>query len=236
MSYVIGGILLVVGVILFFVGLNKRKLRGEMADVETSNIGHLREGQVEVKGVAGSEHPLQAPGIGTPCVYYQYEVERKVYKTDSNGNRRSEWKTVDQGKSNAPFTVADETGIVTVDPNKAKVDCPVVADQYLERNQLEGDGMFAKFVNVAMLSGRDERIKVRAINLDTPLYVLGHARPAGDAMRISKGDGKFFISTKSEEELLGSLGWQSAALQAVGILAALGGAAMLMSALMKKGG
>jgi hypothetical protein len=187
---------------------------------------------VEIKGTADIDSPLSAPGSDVSCVYYEYEVQRLERTRDSDGKEKDEWRTIDQGTSEATFHVSDATGSVLVEPRGAKMDCPVVADRYLSQNDSGGGIMGTILKGLSNMSSNREKIRTRAIALGQALYILGNVSVDGGSRRIGKGQGKFFVSTRSEEELTKSLGWQSKLMKAIGAVMLAGGLALIVMAAM----
>ena len=231
MFYAIGAVVLVIGLIVLLIGVSKGKLLAKMSELETSNIGDIRAGtHVEIKGAAGLDSPLTAPGSDIACVYYEYEVQRLERRRDSDGREKDEWRTIDSGRSESSFFVSDSTGAVAVEPRGAKMDCPVVADRYLTERD-GGSGVMGTIINaLSSLAPNREKIRTRAIAMGQALYILGNVTGDGEGKRVGKGEGKFFISTRSEEELSGSLGWQSKLMKAIGAVLMAGGVALIILA------
>ena len=73
---------------------------------------------------------------------------------------------------------------------------------------------------------------VRAVAADRNLYVLGDVQEGADRkLRIAKGENKFFISTRSEEQLARSLGIKALVLYFLGALLIVGGIVVLVMTL-----
>ena len=70
MAYVVSGIFGLIGIIVILVGMGKSKLKGTVAQMSTTSIGNLVQGQyAEIKGVASCEEPLKTPDGDVPCIY-----------------------------------------------------------------------------------------------------------------------------------------------------------------------
>ena len=233
MLYVIAAILAAVGVTLILVGKSRSKLKSAMEQTPTTLIGQLAQGQyAEIKGSASCEQPLQAPEAGTACVYYSYHLKRRERRRDSSGRTRYHWRTIDSGSSRVPFTLADSTGKVTVDPDGAKIDdAPVVVDRYVQPGEKMTEGVLKTVLQASTMltGGHRQKIEVRAIPVGRQLYILGDVQhAAGDELRVAKGDNKFLISTKSEEQLMRSLGRQRLLFNLFGAGAIIGGIILLV--------
>ncbi len=87
-------------------------------DTPTSRIRSAAQGLVELKGAldAGGHAPLISPLSETECLWYRFRVEE--YR---RSGKSSKWKTVEQGVSERPFLLLDETGSCWVDPKGAQV-------------------------------------------------------------------------------------------------------------------
>lgn len=78
------------------------------------------EGIVEVEGVARPlEGTLNGKYSDKPALAQSWRRERKLERTDDDGNTKTEWRTVSKGTDFVPFRVEDETGSVAVDPTGA---------------------------------------------------------------------------------------------------------------------
>ncbi len=76
------------------------------------------KGVISFEGAAVTDQPIMAPCSGTPCVYYEIEVERLWEKTEytEDGSKKTKGKTnVKTDKVGSVFGVNDGTGQVSVD-------------------------------------------------------------------------------------------------------------------------
>lgn len=99
---------------LIFYYLKRARL---IEDTPTSRIRSAAQGYVELIGgvSAGEAGEQKAPLSGTPCVWFDYKVER--YRKGKHGL----WHTIDQGTSEQWFQIDDRTGICVIDPQGAEV-------------------------------------------------------------------------------------------------------------------
>ena len=237
MLYAIAGILVVVGVILIFVGKRKAGLKSTIDSTLTTPIRDLMEGQhAEIKGVASCDQPLKAPYSDISCVYYSYALKCRERSRSSSGSTSYTWRTIDSGSTRLPFSLTDSTGTVTVDPEGADVDAPVVVKRPVRPGDpTEGmpDGALKTVLStLSTLASTPHKVEVRAVTADRELYVLGDVQRRADGqLRVSKGDNKFFISTKSEEQLARSLGRAAALFYVLGAALIVGGIVVLVLAL-----
>jgi len=68
---------------------------------------------------------------------YSYEIQEEVREQSCNDNTSYQWRTVDQGAARTPFRLTDASGSVSVDPERAHIDAPVIVD----RAMLLGEGL-----------------------------------------------------------------------------------------------
>ncbi|MCU0803689.1 MAG: E3 ubiquitin ligase family protein [Burkholderiales bacterium] len=115
-----------------------------IADTPTSQIASAAQGYAELAGRAENR-----PGIRVlarlstlPCCWYRYRVQER--RSDRKG-----WTTIEEGESEEPFVLRDETGACVVDPEGAEV-LPAAYDtwtrgdrRYTEWLVREGDPLYA---------------------------------------------------------------------------------------------
>lgn len=242
---VIGVACLIIGVALLFLGTRSRKKLQAIKETPTVSAAEaarmaeaVSNARVEVKGTAVTEKPLVSPASNTPCLYYQYKVERRVERQvrDSQGNWDTEyhWETLESGEESIPFLLRDASGDIWVTPQGAHF----VALKKVDREDL-GPGFGARSTASILgdlaegfldsLSGYHEyaagiRVQEFVIPLDQPTYVLGIASRSADGMvSIGKGEGPFIVSHKSEEELTKRFGRNYILQYVFGALLAVGG-------------
>jgi hypothetical protein len=181
-------------------------------DVPTSKVKGVFIGLNEVKGEVKSDEPLQTYLTESPTVWYNWSIkehwERTERYTDSKGNRRtrkkSGWKTVDSGESFQSFFLVDDTGELLVNPSEAKVDAPST----LSRHCGTSDPMYYEKgpSGSIMNSTHRRRFTEHAIQPGDDLYVLGSAKlrdeVAAPMIAHKEGERYFFISTKSESQIV----------------------------------
>lgn len=88
--------------------------RRAIVDTPTSRIASAAQGYVELIGVGQplSDTQLLSPYTQLPCLWYRYVVERR---------RNGEWRHAEQGESDLPFNLEDESGRCEVDPAGAQI-------------------------------------------------------------------------------------------------------------------
>ena len=78
-----------------------------ISDTPTSKIRSAAQGYVELEGegllLKGDSR--RSPISGLSCLWYKFKVEKRVVSYDSNGHRRTRWKTIDRGVSESLFLI-----------------------------------------------------------------------------------------------------------------------------------
>ncbi len=242
--FVVLGVLLWMGLPVAGVwfGVKAMRLRRLVRELPTCKAKGVFVGQVEMKGDAVSEVPLESFLAGSPCVWYEYSVEehwrrvRVETYTDSKGNVRTRtrvdtgWETVASDKVWQSFLLTDDTGAVLVHPAGAKVE-PV---QVFSRQCSMGDPLYYGKGPSGSVSGstHERRFTERAIRAGQRLYLLGTARERKDcaAAEVAKAcfaEDVFLISCRSEDEIARSSGWKSWLYPVGGVCALLLGTVLL---------
>jgi len=93
-----------------------------LEDTPTSRVRSAAQGYVELvgrsKALAGAANV--APLTQRPCVWWRFRIQRRT-GSNSRGNRRTKWQTVQSGRSEQPFVLDDGTGECIVQPAGAEV-------------------------------------------------------------------------------------------------------------------
>ena len=200
-------------------------------DVPTSKVKGVFIGLNEVKGEVRSNDPLQTYLTESESVWYSWSVKehwrKKETYTDSKGRRRtrtrSGWRTVDSGGNFQSFFLVDDTGELLVDPHEADVEAPTTLSHSCGPHDpiYYDKGPAGSIMN----STHRRRFSERAIRPGDDLYVLGPASLREDvvAPMIShqKDERYFFISTKSESQIVRGKNWLAVFLMFLSTLAAL---------------
>jgi hypothetical protein len=208
----IGGILALVCLVGAFLNLRHKRT---IDDLPTSKTQGIFIGQVELKGTAETEIPLTSYLAGIRCVQYKWQVEEHWSKTvhetyrDSKGHVHtrtrveSGWKRVGGSEEAIPFYLKDETGVVRIVPEGAKIQsnqtfsqtCTPLNTLYYEKGPLE---------NIAN-STHQRRFHETAIPLHSMLYIVGQSREREDIVAAeiasNKSSNLFLISTLSEKQI-----------------------------------
>ena len=200
-------------------------------DVPTSKVKGVFMGLNEVKGEVKSYDPLQTYLTESAAVWYSWSIQehwrRTETYTDSKGRRRtrtlSGWRTVDSGGSFQSFFLRDDTGELLIDPKGADVDAPST----LYHSCGTSDPMYyGKGPSGAIMNSTyRRRFNEQAIRPGDNIYVLGPAKLREDVVAPMIADKKderyFFISTKSESQIVRGKGIWSFFLMIFATVAAL---------------
>lgn len=237
---IFGGILLILGVIFFFIArAQARRLHAmNAAETYTAHLLHTLHRKIttelgpellaqpcEVNGTIVCDTPLEGPVSGQECVAYRYtrmrEYETRLTETDSDGKRETSVErrsaTLEDNERRVDFWVEDNTGRSLIRPASAEIDLVETA------NRFEDDP--------GAWSGGSRTLGYRHIERALPVgiqvYVLGCAVDYKEQPAIARGPGerqlRFLISRKSERELAGSAArWTQIWRYAAGILTAAG--------------
>jgi hypothetical protein len=164
----------------------------------------------ECDGRADAQSLLTAPFSGQPCVWYRSTVSHIYWAWENhNGERRRERKkrTVSEQRSDAPVTLTDDSGTVLVDPRDATIDHPrKVFDEF----EKEGSTGFSLDLGTLTVNRGDTigfQREEWIIGPGEQLYVLGGVSDHTGDVAITKpatDRGELLISTRSEEQILGS--------------------------------
>jgi hypothetical protein len=180
-------------------------------------------GFVELKGTVEARRPLTSYLAGERCVHYTWSVEehwsRTVTETytDNEGKTRtrtrheSGWTTVADGGEMIPFYLRDDTGVIRVDPQGARIE-PV---GLFEQEVNEGHPLYYEKGPRDAISNSDyeRRFVEHGLPIGVPLYVVGQSRERRDVVAPEIAyDPKapmFLITTRSEKAVESGLGWSS---------------------------
>lgn len=216
----LGIIVLVVAVILYFMARSQQGKSTAMSVAETmsaqalhdlhqrivENVGAdaLQE-QCEVKGVIECDEPLSSPVSNTLCVAYRYtatrEYEERVTETDDEGQRttrtESGSQTVESKDERVKFWVRDDTGRVLVNPAEAELDIQETGEHYEQADaEPRRTGRYTT----------GHRFTEHSLAVGAQVYVLGYAVDFQGQPMISRHPrdqkAKFLISWRTEQELM----------------------------------
>ncbi len=207
-------------------------------DLPTSKTQGVFIGLAELKGTAEIETPLTSYLAGVSCVQYAWQVDehwsRTVTETytDSKGHTmtrtrtESGWTKVAGGSQSIPFYLKDDTGVIRVVPDGAKIHNIKTFDETASRSSplYFGKGPQHEIANTT----HKRRFHEAALPIHTMLYVVGQARERQDVVAAEIADDKnapmFLISTQTEKQVSSGYGHWFWGLALIGIILAIGGA------------
>jgi hypothetical protein len=232
----VGSILVLGCLIAAFFELHRKRT---IDDLPTSKVQGVFIGLAELKGTAEIENPLTSHLAGVRCVEYSWQVEehwrRTVTETyrDSQGHTQtrtrteSGWTRVANGGDACPFYLQDDTGIIRIVPNNARIESKETFNQTVgPASPLYYDkGPAGAVAN----STHQRRFHETAIPLHSLLYVVGQAQEREDivAPEIArdKSAALFLISVRSEKQISSGYGRWSWFWLVLGLLIAAGAGA-----------
>lgn len=210
------------GAFLFYKGFGWYREKRLIQNTPTSKIRSLAMGLVETKGNAflPKGKVMYSPFSKTKCIYYRYTIEEL-----RRSGKSSHWATIKSGDDRQYFYLRDNTGNVLVDPKGAHIDIPVDHEfkSSFGKNPPDNVREFleSKSLNSRGLLGLNKTMRYREyyITEKDPIYIMGAAgdnpfvedgssqRNENDIM-IHKGKSFYYISDKSEKELLKKYNWK----------------------------
>ncbi len=217
-----------------FFNLRKKRI---IDDTPTSKSQGVFIGLTELKGTAESEKPFTSFLAGIPCVEYHWQVEEHWQRTvtetyrDAQGHTQtrtkteSGWKTVATGGQSGPFYLKDDSGVIRIVPEGAKIH----DNSIFNRTCSMGDPLYyGKGPATAIAnSTHQRRFHEEGIPLHAMLYIMGQARQREDVVApeiaADKGAAMFLISTQTERQISSGYGVGFWVLAVVGLLVAAGG-------------
>ena len=191
-----------------------------MSDTPTSKTQGVFIGEVEVKGTAEVAKPLTSFLAGVTCVHYAWSVEEEWSRwvtetyTDSKGNTRTRQKresgstTVASGGESIPFYLRDETGVLLVRPEGAKLE----SEAWFKETVGRSDALYYGKGPSGSVPDSDHRRRFVEVGIRerAPLFVAGRAQERADIVApeiATSPEAEFFlISTRTEEKISSSLG------------------------------
>ncbi len=184
-------------------------------DLPTSKTRGVFIGLAELKGTAESESPFTSYLAEIKCVQYNWQVDeewrRMVTRTVSDGkghtrvesHMESGWTKVGGGGEMQPFYLQDDTGVIRVVPEGAKLQKNVAFNKIITPT----DPMYYGKCAAGEIANSTHRrwFHESAIPLHAMLYVLGQAREREDVVAAEiahdKAESMYIISTKSEKQV-----------------------------------
>ncbi|MFN9607455.1 MAG: E3 ubiquitin ligase family protein [Pseudanabaena sp.] len=229
---IFGGILIVIGIILFFVQKNYSAKLQSIRSATSSTVaelqriaseiageigsGNLRE-YVKVRGMIRSDRPLISELKQSPCVYYSMKVVREYEEQytvrDSDGKSRTEIRrgseTVSSNMQSIPFRLVDSSGELIVNPDGGKIETVQILDEFRSENTNGTSISFGGFTLV-LDTGRGGRRTIgyryteSIFPCDSEVLVICKAADEGGKLTLRKPiqSDKKFIISLKSEEEL----------------------------------
>lgn len=136
-----------------------------VGDTPTSQVASAAQGYVELIGLAEVHPgaPIHAQLTKKACCWFRYEIEENDHD--------NQWRTLDEGESDATFLLRDASGVCTIDPEGAEVMCAH------KQSWTEGEHRYTEW----------------RVEHGDPLYAIGEFRtrsfaPSDDQVRGDVGD------------------------------------------------
>ncbi len=229
----VGALLAAIGLFAAFRDGRRRRL---IENLPTSKSSGVFIGLVELKGTAESASPLTSYLAGEACVQYQWTIEehwsRTVTETytDEKGRPQtrtrteSGWKQVADGGEQQPFYLQDDSGVILVRPDGAKIEPVRLFDETCTplHSIYYGKGPACAVSD----SDMRRRFVETAVPVKANLFVIGQARERQDvvAPEISadKNAPMFLISTRTEEQVRNGINWGARGWTLFGLATAVG--------------
>lgn len=208
------------GLIFFIHGFKVFKKKKIIEGTPTSKIRSLPIGLVEIRGevIPAEGRIFKAPFTNEDCVYYKCVVQEE--KRGRRGQRI--WITVKEEEKRDYFYLRDETDLVLVDPRGAEVDLPANFEfksggdkeppepvkAYLLNNNISfqdnfGNSKTMKFYEYHIAP--KDKLFIMGYAGDNPFVKEGWALRGVEDIMIQKGGEIYYISNRSEKEILSRL-------------------------------
>ncbi len=149
-------------------------------DTPTSRIRSAAQGYVELIGTVSRSEMTEmvTPLSGTPCVWFDYKVQR--YR---QAGKSGHWHTITQGTSKQWFQIDDKTGTCSINPQGAEVitehSRTWYGDSEMPRYRAKNDHPIFR-----ILRGHRYRYIEKFIYIHDVVYALGHFQSSGGGRQI----------------------------------------------------
>ncbi|PAU56656.1 hypothetical protein BZL41_19775 [Pseudomonas sp. PIC25] len=146
-----------------------------LLDTPTSKIRSAAQGYVELYGILHGlpDAVITGPLTGKPCVWWRFRIE----ELQSDG-KKSRWRVVESGTSEAWLRLSDNTGECLINPRGAEVR-PATRQSWQGSMRhplrIEPSGGFFGFLT----GGKQYRYIEERLHAGEPLYAIGEFRSLG---------------------------------------------------------
>ena len=229
---VVGIILLMVGVVLFFVERSHRGRATSLQAARSVTVAELQSIATEIAGEIGGgnwrdyiklngfircDQPLLSELKQEPCVHYQMSVTREYEETitrkDAKGKPYQETdrgsESVSRNQRSIPFYLEDRTGRIEVNPDGAQLDTVKILDDF--RPDEAAGGMIA-YGGFSLVLGNSSdhrrtlgyRYRESILPVDQRAVVVGMMSDRSGSLKVQKptGSDQQFIISLKDEETL----------------------------------
>lgn len=168
--------------------------------MKSTELGNAFPGQVvAVSGEAGSDRPLVSEQAQTPCIYFDYTIDRSyrigVTRQRSSGHgqetvQQQRRETVALDKQWVPFHVSDDSGQVSVSPDGAWFEGVSVMERVEPVTDNNKNGLPGQKMNLSKGGGATGEYSIRehAIKIGQPVFVVGPVNEHGQIERNGRHD------------------------------------------------
>lgn len=255
---IIGIILIVISIILFFVYSNlKRKLASlrQARPASVAELNHLASeialemgsgswrDYVKLRGTIQCDQPLVSELKQAPCVHYQMtvvrEYEEQVTERDSDDNEVTKTQrgseTLSQNRQSIPFFLQDDTGEIWVEPEGAQIETVRVLDEFSPEQPSGGQLSFGGF-SLALSSvetGRQTigyRYQESILPVQRQVFVVAQVSDFNQSLVLENPTtkGQQFVISLKSEEALAQTTQTSVTYALYGMLSTLGVGVLLL--------
>lgn len=177
---IIGIMLLIVGLILFFVKKNQSHKGFSVKSARSSTVKELEatahsitqeigggswRDYIKLWGTITSEQPLISELKQEPCVYYTMNVTREYEETTRKQDSEGKWieetvknsEIVASNQRQIPFMLQDATGKIVVNPEDGAIDTVKVLDEFRPGEAQAGMITFGNFSLVLRSTNHSQR-------------------------------------------------------------------------------
>jgi hypothetical protein len=214
--------ILILGIGLFVWAIICFKDKRLIENIPTSKIRSIAMGLVEIYGevVTSVDNILKSPFSQSDCVYYRYTIE----ELRSTG-KSTHWATIRKGTNYVYFYLKDDTGMVLVDPQDAKIDIPAdnvfksslgkdpsyMVQKFLEKERVKFEGSLLGINKTMRYSeffiAPKDKLYIMGTAADNPFVKDASTFKGVEDVIIKKGKHEkiYYISDKSERMILSRL-------------------------------
>jgi len=211
--------ILILGIGLFVWAIICFKDKRLIENIPTSKIRSIAMGLVEIYGevVTSLDNILKSPFSQSDCVYYRYAIE----ELRSTG-KSTHWATIRKGTNYVYFYLRDDTGMVLIDPQNAKIDIPAdnvfksslakdpsyMIKQFLEKERVKFEGSLLGINKTMRYSeyfiAPKDKLYIMGTAADNPFVKDASTFKGIEDIIIKKGKHEkiYYISDKSERMIL----------------------------------